>query len=203
MKTTLDGLVAEARERLVTRAFRQRTARVAVDVFESPLGPLWLALGPRGVLAIHYGADAPESELRRIVARYGPGVLREPVRLDELKRELDEYFTKRRSRFELPVDLSALTAFQRRILGATRRVPFGELATYREVATRAGMPGAARAAGGALGANPIPIVVPCHRVVASDGTLGGYTGGLETKRYLLKLERGDAPAGGWPPTRRI
>jgi methylated-DNA-[protein]-cysteine S-methyltransferase len=185
---TLDVLVSEARERLATRALDEGVAKVAVDVMDSPLGPLWLALGPRGVLAIHYGASADERDLRRIVARYGPGVLRAPKRLDEVKRELDEYFAGKRTRFELSVDLSALTPFQRRVLAATRRVPFGRTATYAEIAARAGMPAAARATGGAVGANPIPIVVPCHRVIASDGTLHGYAGGLERKRLLLRLE---------------
>lgn len=185
---TLDTLLSEARERLAARALDEGVAKVAVDVMDSPLGPLWLAIGPRGVLAIHYGASADERDLRRIVARYGPGVLRAPKRLDEVKRELDEYFAGRRTRFELSVDLSALTPFQRSVLAATRRVPFGRTASYREIAERAGTPTATRATGAALGANPIPIVVPCHRVVASDGTLHGYAGGLERKRLLLRLE---------------
>lgn len=185
---TLDALLSDARERLATRALDEGLAQVAVDVMDSPLGKLWLAVGPRGVLAIHYGASADERDLRRIVARYGPGVLRAPKRLDTVKRELDEYFAGKRERFELSVDLSALTPFQRRVLAATRRVPFGETSTYREVATRARMPTAARATGAALGANPVPIVVPCHRVLASDGTLHGYAGGLDRKRWLLRLE---------------
>lgn len=199
---TLERLVEQARERLARSAFDERLARVAIDVTDSPLGPLWLAMGPRGVLGIHYGPEADERELRRIVARYGPAILRAPRRLDPLKRQLDEYFAGRRRHFELPVDLSPLTPFQRRVLGATKAVPFGRLATYREVATRAGSPGAARATGGAVGSNPVPIVVPCHRVVASDGTLGGYGGGLEAKRFLLRLERGDAPHGGWAKRRQ-
>lgn len=198
---TLDRLVDEARERLVARAFSARLARVAFDVADSPLGPLWLALGPRGALAVHYGADPSDAELRRIVARYGPGLLRAPRRLDPLKRELDEYFRGKRRRFEIAVDLSPLTPFQRRVLATTKRLPFGAVATYRAIAERAGTPRATRAAGGALSANPIPIVVPCHRVLASDGTLGGYAGGLAAKRYLLELERGEAPDGGWEPRR--
>lgn len=194
----LDALVDRARERLVRRAFDEGLARVAVDVTDSPLGPLWLAIGPRGVLGIHFGGEADDRDLRRIVSRYGPAILRAPKRLDPLKRQLDEYFRGRRRRFELPLDLSPLTAFQRSVLRVTKAVPFGELATYREVATRAGNPAATRAAGAAVGANPVPIVVPCHRVVASDGTLGGYGGGLESKRFLLKLERGVVPEGGWP-----
>ena len=185
---SLDALVMEARERLAARALEEGVAQVAVDVMDSPLGPLWLALGPRGVLAIAYGGSADEHDLRRIVARYGPGVLRAPQRLDAVKRELDEYFAGKRTRFELSVDLSALTPFQRRVLATTRRVRFGEVRSYGEIATRAGAPTAARATGAALGANPIPIVVPCHRVVASDGSLHGYSGGLERKRWLLRME---------------
>lgn len=185
---TLEALFADARERLATRAIDEGVAKVAVDVMDSPLGPLWLAIGPNGVLAIHYGAGGYEGDLRRIVARYGPGVLRAPKRLDEVKRELEEYFAGRRTRFELSVDLSALTPFQQRVLAATRRVPFGRVRSYREIATGAGTPKASRATGNALGANPIPIIVPCHRVLGSDGSLHGYAGGLDRKRWLLKLE---------------
>lgn len=199
---TLDALLAEARARLSSRAFADGLARVAVDVTDSPLGPLWLALGPRGLLAVHYGPAPDGRDLRRIVARYGPGLLRAPRRLDRVKRQLEEYFRGRRRRFALDVDLSALTPFQRRVLGATRRIAFGDVATYRDVAIAAGMPRATRAAGGSLSANPMCIVVPCHRVVASDGTLGGYAGGLDAKRFLLSLEREDVPAGGWPPSQR-
>ena len=189
---TLDEMLGTARERLARRAIEEGVARVAVDVMDSPLGPLWLALGPKGVLAVHYGASANDHDLRRIVARYGPGVLRAPKRLDEVKRELEEYFAGTRTRFELTVDLSALTPFQRRVLAATKRVPFGKVRSYREIATTAGAPAAVRATGNALGANPIPIVVPCHRVLGSDGTLHGYAGGLDRKRWLLELE-GSAP----------
>ncbi len=194
-------MVAAARDRLAARAFDAGIARVSVDVTDSPLGPLWLALGPRGVVGIHFGNEPDDLDLRRIVARYGPGVLRLPRRLDAVKRQLDEYFRGRRRRFELDVDLSALTPFQRRILGVTRRVTFGEVCSYGDIAEAAGTPRAARAAGGALGSNPVCILVPCHRVVASDGTLGGYGGGLDAKRFLLGLERDEVPEGGWPPSR--
>ena len=188
MRSGVDALFDEARERLALRAIDDGVARVAVDVMESPLGPLWLAVGPKGVLAIHYGATGYDTDLRRIVARYGPGVLRAPKRLDGVKRELDEYFAGKRTRFELSVDLSALTPFQQRVLAATKRVPFGSVKSYAQIAARAGMPTASRATGNALGANPIPIVVPCHRIVGSDGSLHGYAGGLDRKRWLLELE---------------
>lgn len=184
----LDEMLADARERLTARALADGVAAVAVDVMDSPLGPLWLALGPKGVLAIHYGASADERDLRRIVARYGAGVLRAPKKLDAVKLELDEYFDGKRTRFDLSVDLSALTPFQRRVLAATKRVPFGKVRSYRDIATTAGTPLAVRATGNALGANPVPIVVPCHRVLGTDGSLHGYAGGLDRKRWLLQLE---------------
>jgi methylated-DNA-[protein]-cysteine S-methyltransferase len=120
--------------------------------------------------------------------------------VDDVARELDQYFSGKRRDFDITVDLSPLTPFQRKVLAVTARVPYGELITYAKVAHKAGNDRAYRAAAGAIGDNPIPIVVPCHRVVASDGTLGGYAGGLDAKRQLLKLERGvDVPPGGWPP----
>jgi methylated-DNA-[protein]-cysteine S-methyltransferase len=194
----MNDLVVEARERLVSRARREGLETVGYRVVDSPLGPLWIAVGPKGVLAIHYGAEPSPAELGRIVRAYGPGVLPDARRADPVARELDQYFAGRRRAFDLAIDLSPLTDFQRRILSATARVPFGDVSTYAKVAARAGSEKASRAAGQALGANPIPIVVPCHRVLASDGTLGGYAGGLEAKRRLLALERGDVPPGGWP-----
>lgn len=201
---TLDPLIDEARERLVARAKREGLVKVGYDVMDSPLGPLWIAVGPRGVVGIHYGADPDAREFARITATYGPALLPDPRSCDRVESELDQYFAHRRTSFDVDVDLTPLSPFQRRILTATAKVPYGEVTTYREVARRAGNAQASRAAGGALGANPIPIVVPCHRVVATDGSLGGYSGGLDAKRRLLALERGAAqvPVGGWPPSRR-
>jgi methylated-DNA-[protein]-cysteine S-methyltransferase len=196
----LSPIVAEARERLVARARREGLETVGYRIVDSPLGPLWVAVGPRGLLNIHYGAEPSSLELRRIVRAYGPGVLPDARRVDDVARELDQYFNGKRRDFDVAVDLSPLTPFQRKVLAVTARVPYGELITYAKVAHNAGNDRAYRAAAGAIGDNPIPIVVPCHRVVASDGTLGGYAGGLDAKRHLLKLERGVAvPLGGWPP----
>ena len=195
----LGTVVAEARERLVHRARREGLETVGYRTVDSPLGPLWVAVGPRGLVNIHYGAEPSALELRRIVRAYGPGVLPDARRVDEVARELDQYFSGKRRAFDVAIDLSPLTTFQRSILAVTARVPYGELITYAKVARDAGNDRAYRAAAGAIGDNPIPIVVPCHRVVASDGTLGGYAGGLDAKRRLLRLERGAAPPGGWPP----
>lgn len=199
----MNELMTDARERLVARARREGLETVGYTVVDSPLGPLWVAVGPKGVLAIHYGAEPSPLELGRIVRTYGPGVLPDPKRADAVARELDQYFAGKRRRFDVAVDLSPLTTFQRRILAATAAVEFGDVSTYAKVAARAGSAKGSRAAGQALGANPIPIVVPCHRILASDGSLGGYAGGLDAKRRLLSLERGEAPAGGWVRRRQM
>jgi methylated-DNA-[protein]-cysteine S-methyltransferase len=193
----VDQLVMDSRERLLARARRDGLETVGYRVIDSPLGPLWIAVGPKGVLAIHYGNEPSRAELARIVRTYGPGVLPDTRKADPIARELDQYFSGKRKAFDVTVDLSPLTPFQRRILTATARVPFGDVSTYARVAARAGSENASRAAGQALGSNPILIVVPCHRILASDGSLGGYAGGLAAKRVLLQLERGSVPAGGW------
>jgi len=194
----MNEYMIDARERLLARARRDGLEAVGYRVVDSPLGPLWVAVGPKGVLAIHYGAEPSAVELARIVRTYGPGVLPDARRADPVARELEQYFAGKRRSFDVAVDLSPLTDFQRRILSATARVAFGDVSTYAKVAAQAGSEKASRAAGQALGANPIPIVVPCHRVLASDGTLGGYAGGPDAKRRLLTLERREVPAGGWP-----
>lgn len=193
--------IAEARERLLVRAKREGLADVAYAVIGSPLGPLWVAMGPRGVAAIHFGREPSDGELRRLVRVFGPGIVPDSSRTSGLARELDQYFTGRRRSFDIEVDLTGLTPFQGRVLRATSALAYGEVATYGQIAYRAGNGRASRATGAAVGANPIPIVVPCHRVIAGDGTLGGYGGGLNAKRRLLALERGEAPSGGWPKRR--
>jgi methylated-DNA-[protein]-cysteine S-methyltransferase len=172
---------------LVERAGEEGLVDVAYASVDSPVGPLTLAGTVRGLALLSYGR--PEDLLERLAERLSPRLLEAPARLDEARRELDEYFEGRRRDFELPLDWSLTRdGFGRRVLKATAAIPFGEVSTYRGVASEAGNARAVRAAGNALGANPLPVVVPCHRVLRSGGGLGGYTGGVDKKEHLLRLE---------------
>jgi methylated-DNA-[protein]-cysteine S-methyltransferase len=162
---------------------------VAYAKVDSPLGPLVVAATPRGLVRLAYtGTDGEEEVVEHLAGKLSPRILEAPERLDEVRRELDEYFEGRRSGFEVPIDWSLTHGFTGEVLRQTARIGFGETSTYAEVASRAGSPRAVRAAGNALGANPIPVVVPCHRVLRTGGALGGYTGGVERKEFLLRLE---------------
>jgi methylated-DNA-[protein]-cysteine S-methyltransferase len=160
---------------------------VAYDLIDSPVGPLLVAATERGVCQISFDPE-PERDLEALARAFGARVLRTPRPVEEARRELDQYFDGRRRVFELPIDLTALPVFQRTVLEELVRVPFGQVETYGGLAARVGRPKAARAVGGALNRNPVPIVVPCHRVVGSTGKLVGYGGGLERKESLLVLE---------------
>jgi len=162
---------------------------VAYATTDSPLGTLLLATTPRGLVRLAYVDYEDEDEvLDQLATKVSPRVLRVARRLDDPRRELDQYFAGRRRQFDLPLDWQLSRGFGRRVLEATARIPFGATATYKDVATEAGNARAYRAAGNALGSNPIPIVVPCHRILHSGGGLGGYTGGLDRKRVLLTVE---------------
>lgn len=155
---------------------------------DSPLGQLLAVATPVGLVHLGYPNRPLDEQLGALAARISPRIVESPRRLDEVRRELDEYFAGHRRRFELALDWQLTSGFVRRVLEQTARIPFGETRTYGEMATSAGSPRAFRAAGSALGANPIPIVVPCHRVLRAGGGLGGYGGGLDVKRELLALE---------------
>ena len=186
---------AGALERFAERAAAERLDDVAYATTPSPEGELLLAATPRGLVRIAYLDYSPADTVLEQLARHvSPRVLRAPSRLDEVRRELEEYFAGERRRFEFPLDRSLMGPFARRVLGRTARIPYGRVSTYAEVAAAAGSPRGSRAAGNALGSNPIPIVVPCHRVLRSGGGLGGYTGGIERKARLLELEGVTAPA---------
>jgi methylated-DNA-[protein]-cysteine S-methyltransferase len=162
---------------------------VAYATEDSPVGRLLLAATRRGLVRVAYLDGDEDAVLADLAVRISPRILTAPARLDEARRELDEFFAGRRRHFELRVDWRLTAAgFARRVLRATARIPYGDVSTYAGVAAAAGSPRAYRAAGTALGHNPLPIVVPCHRVLHAGGGLGGYTGGLERKRVLLEIE---------------
>jgi methylated-DNA-[protein]-cysteine S-methyltransferase len=162
---------------------------VAYATLDSPVGTLLLASTPVGLVRLAYMDNADEDAvLTDLAARVSPRVLAAPRRLDEARRELEEYFARRRTRFDFKLDWQLVHGFSRRVLGATYAIPFGSFSTYKQIAAEAGSPRAHRAAGNALGSNPLPIVIPCHRVLHSGGGLGGYTGGIERKRLLLDVE---------------
>jgi methylated-DNA-[protein]-cysteine S-methyltransferase len=178
-----------AAERFAARADEQGLLDVAYTVEDSPVGPLLLAATGRGLVELGYEGDKQlDFYVERLATKLSPRVLEAPARLDPVRRELDEYFEGRRHEFDIPLDWSLTKGFTQRILRATAKVPYGEVSTYRQVATKAGNERAVRAAGNALGANPIPIVVPCHRILRTGGSLGGYGGGPERKEFLLRLE---------------
>jgi methylated-DNA-[protein]-cysteine S-methyltransferase len=174
------------------RKFRAAAAReglldVAYDVVESPIGALFVAVTERGLARISYDAD-PEAEVERLARMYGVRVLRSAAPIEPARRELDEYFEGERRSFDLPLDLAQIAEFNRLVLRELARVPYGEVVTYGELAARAARPRAARAVGTVMNRNPLPIVLPCHRVIGANGNLVGYAGGLERKETLLRHE---------------
>jgi methylated-DNA-[protein]-cysteine S-methyltransferase len=173
---------------LAAPAARAGLLDVAYATADSPVGPLLLASTERGLVRLAYLDGDEDAVLGELAARVSPRLIAAPGRLDDARRELEQYFAGRRRGFELPLDWRLSQGFGRRVLQATARIPFGSFSTYKQVAAAAGSPRGFRAAGNALGANPIPIVVPCHRVLHSGGGLGGYTGGVERKRVLLGVE---------------
>ena len=180
--------------RLIGRAVAEGLVDVAYAETDTPVGRLLVAATPRGLVRVSFHGEAHEAVLGELAERLSPRVLEAPSRLDMVRRELEEYFEGGRREFDVPLDWSLTgSTFRRRVLERTAKIPYGATASYRDVASAAGNERAVRAAGTALGANPIPIVVPCHRVLRSGGALGGYGGGLEAKRFLLDLEAGRSP----------
>jgi methylated-DNA-[protein]-cysteine S-methyltransferase len=183
-----DKAAARAAERAAQRAADDGLADVTYTTTESPLGPLLIATTRRGLVRVAFPRERPDDVLNDLVVKVSPRVLEAPAKLDEVRRELDQYFERERREFDLPLDWRLSHGFRNEVLHELLRVPYGETATYAEMAARAGNPRAYRAAGSACGSNPMPVVVPCHRVVASGGGLGGYGGGIDVKKYLLRLE---------------
>jgi methylated-DNA-[protein]-cysteine S-methyltransferase len=179
--------------RTVDERFREIAAAsglldVAFDVLDdTPVGPLLVGVTDRGVCRISFEPD-PESHLDDLARRFGPRVLRSPRPLDPLRRELDEYFEGHRRTFDLDLDLRTAPDYHRRVLAELAHVGYGNTTTYGALAAKTGNPRAARAVGTVMNRNPIPIVLPCHRVVGANGSLTGYGGGLDRKELLLRLE---------------
>jgi methylated-DNA-[protein]-cysteine S-methyltransferase len=176
-------------EVLRKRAAAEELLDVAYATAESPFGTLLLAKTPRGLVRVGLPNEDADAMLVDLAGRISPRVLEAPAGLDEERRELDDYFSGRRHRFELPIDWQLSHGFLLRARQEIAAIPYGETRTYTDLARGAGNERAVRAAGSACSRNPIPLVVPCHRVLRSDGSLGGYAGGLEMKESLLELER--------------
>ncbi len=179
---------------LVTR-FRERAEAahlidVAMTTMDTPIGTLLLLATPRGLVRISFESEDRDEVLGDIAAHVSPRILEAPRRLDPARRELERYFGGTLHDFDLPIDWTLTGPFARRVLRRTARIPYGSVASYGDVAHDIGAPRGARAVGNALGSNPIPVVVPCHRVVRTGGAIGGYGGGLPRKRWLLDLEGG-------------
>ena len=192
--STRDRL-ARLHDRLVAGARAADLLDVAYTTTDSPFGPLLLAATDQGLVRVAFAREDHDAVLGRLASRVSPRVLRDPGRLDHAVRQLDEYFAGRRRAFALDVDLRLSTGYRRAVLDHLREVPYGRTESYTEVARATAHPRAVRAVGSACATNPVPLVVPCHRVLRSDGSLGGYVGGLDVKAHLLALETGRAGEG--------
>jgi methylated-DNA-[protein]-cysteine S-methyltransferase len=190
MTATIDKPVTKkSLEALRERAAAEGLLDVAYATTDSPFGTLLLAKTPRGLVRLGLPGEDSEAMLADLAGRISPRVLEDPARLDEERRELDDYFAGRRHAFELPIDWQLSGGFLLRARQGIAAIPYGETRTYTDLARAAGNERAVRAAGSACSRNPIPLIVPCHRVLRSDGSLGGYAGGLEMKQRLLELEQ--------------
>ena len=174
--------------RLAGRADAAGLLDVAYRTIDTPVGTLLLAATPAGLIRVAYGTEDHDKVLAALAARVSPRILNAPRRLDAAVREIEEYFAGRRRRFDLPLDLSLARGFRRAVLSHLPDIPYGHTASYAAVAAAAGSPRAVRAVGTACATNPLPVVVPCHRVIRSDGSFGGYLGGPAAKQLLLNLE---------------
>lgn len=194
LRAAATGDLAADLDAAIERAERDGLVDIGYEVTDSPVGPLFVAVTDAGVVRVGFAREPVDAVVEELAARVSPRVLRSPRRTDEVRRQLDEYFAGRRDRFEVGIDWRLTRGFRRTVLERLYvEVPYGRTVSYRELAMRVGNPAASRAVGSAMATNPIPIVVPCHRVLRSGGHLGGYGGGLPAKRLLLALESGEAP----------
>ena len=184
-----DPALAGLRARLVQQADDAGLVEVAYRTLDTPVGPLLLAATAQGLVRIAFEREDFDAVLAALASRVSPRVLEAPRRLDEAAVELEEYFTGTRRRFDLPLDRALSTGFREKVQRVLPRIDYGSTRSYKEIAELVGSPRAVRAVGTACATNPLPIVVPCHRVLRTDGALGGYIGGLDAKTALLTLER--------------
>jgi methylated-DNA-[protein]-cysteine S-methyltransferase len=187
--TTKSPTLMRNLEALRERALAEGLLDVAYATVDSPFGALLLARTPQGLVRLGLPNEDRDGLLGDLVERISPRVLESPAGFEEERRELDDYFAGRRHDFELPIDWQLSHGFLLRARQGIAAIPYGETRTYTDLARGAGNERAVRAAGSACSRNPIPLVVPCHRVLRSDGSLGGYAGGLEMKEKLLQMER--------------
>lgn len=173
------------------RAFAGGQAQVAYGPVSSPIGELTAVVSLRGLLALAFESEDQDELLETVSAKVSPAIVELRSAITPIRRQLDRYFRGNLRVFDMPLDRSLVTPFQDQVLTATLGIPRGETRAYGQIAAAVGRPKGARATGQALGANPIPIVIPCHRVVAADGSLRGYAGGLARKEFLLNLEQGE------------
>ncbi len=181
---------AHLRDRLAAEADREGLLDVSYQTIDSPFGPLLLAASPAGLVRVAFEREDHDAVLSRLAGAISPRVLRSSRRTDDVARQLDDYFAGRRRDFDLPLDLQLVHGFRRAVISKLRQITYGTTASYAAVAKSAGNPAAVRAVGSACSHNPIPVVVPCHRVIRSDGSLGQYLGGADVKQALLTMESG-------------
>lgn len=174
--------------RLIAAADRDGLLDIAYRSVDTPVGRLLLAATDAGLVRVAYPREDHDAVLAMLAARVSPRILEAPARLDAAARQLDEYFAHRRTRFDVPLDLRLSSGFRREVLTRLPDIAYGSTASYAQLAEAAGSPRAVRAVGTACATNPLPLFVPCHRVVRSDGSMGQYAGGADTKRALLTME---------------
>lgn len=183
-----DDTLRRLHDRLAEAAEPAGVLDVAYRTIDSPVGTLLLAATPAGLVRVAFDVEGHEVVLARLAESVSPRILRAPDRLDDVARQLDEYFAKRRTTFDVAVDLTLARGFRRNVVEHLRHIGYGRRASYADVAAAVGSPRAVRAVGSACAHNPLPVVIPCHRVVRSDGTSGQYIGGPKAKTALLQLE---------------
>jgi methylated-DNA-[protein]-cysteine S-methyltransferase len=179
---------AHLHQRLEHAAEQAGLLDIAYRTLDTPIGCLLLAASPTGLLRVAFASEGHDTVLQSLATQVSPRILHAPARLDNAAREIDEYFTGTRTHFDLPLDLRLSTGFRRQVIEHLREIGYGARESYAAVAAAVGNPRAVRAVGTACGHNPLPVVVPCHRVVRSDGSIGQYLGGAEVKQALLALE---------------